>query len=357
MCGNSAGDVPLGADSTNRENFRSGWRGATFFCAMMLGVLAAGAGLQLPAARAAQQQPQGEVAANLAAGRVVFCVTKTAIVVAATQENVEKGSRAPAVVAVSSRRIGVLLGAVEWNTTAMGAKAVRLDAELPTVAANATRRSGNKQVDADQPNDIEEIGIGMLESLRPLVDQIHHKLDLAQDESLVELLLADYVEDYGPEIWKLQFRVRQENLGNDYWVTRVLRPAYTQLYPPEKGQPRTFVEAQYPEKLSQPGLLQRLGRHDPGVENIRNASPDFTKAIGLVVAGNSEKADAKPVVDFMRAVMPVVSGTDTRLVMGLLDGDRGFQWVLPPEEKLPTPTETKPQEPGAPSLRKYTPRN
>jgi hypothetical protein len=155
----------------------------------------------------------------------------------------------------------------------------------------------------------------------------------------------------------LQFRVRQENLGNDYWVTRVLRPAYTQLYPPEKGQPRTFVEAQYPEKLSQPGLLQRLGLHDPGVENIRNASPDFTKAIGLVVAGNSEKADAKPVVDFMRAVMPVVSGTDTRLVMGLLDGDRGFQWVLPPEEKLPTPTETKPQEPGAPSLRKYTPRN
>ncbi len=302
-----------------------------------------------------QQEQQGEVAANLAAGRVVFCVTKTAIIVAATQESVEKGSREPAVVAVSNRRIGVLLGAVEWNTTASGAKPVRLDAELPTVAANATRRTGDKRIDQDQPSDIEEIGVGMLEVLRPLVDQIHRKLDMKPDESLTSLLLADYVENYGPEIWRLDFRVRQEDLGNDYWVTRVLRPAYTQLYPPEKGQPRTFVEVQYPQTLSRPGLLERLGRHDPGVENARNASPEFTKATTLVVTGISEKAEAAPIVDFMRAVMPIVSGSDGPLVMALLDGSRGFQWVLPPQEKLPVPTETKPQEPGAPSLRRYKP--
>ncbi len=305
--------------------------------------------------RAAKQEPQGEVVANLAAGHVLFCVTKTAIIVAATQETVEKGSREPAVLAVSNRRIGVLLGAVEWNTTAKGAKAVRLDAELPTVAANATRRTGDKTIDRSQPSDIEEIGVGMLETLRPLVDQIHHKLDLKPDESLTELLLADYVEDYGPEIWRLDFRVKQEDLGNDYWNTRVLRPAYTQLYPPEKGQPRTFVEVQYPQTLSQPGLLERLVRHDPSVENMRNASPEFTKATTLVVTGLSEKADAMPIVDFMRAAMPVVSGSNGPLVMALLDGNRGFQWVLAPQEKLPAPTETKPEEPGAPSLRRYNP--
>src|SRR5665213_1303608 len=194
---------------------------AAFFCTAVA-MLAALPGAISPAvALPPQEQQQGEVVANLAAGRVVFCVTKTAIVVAATQVPVEKGSREPAVVAVSARRIGVLLGAVEWNTTAKGAKPVRLDAELPTVAANATRRTGDKMIDLSQPSDIEEIGVGMLEVLRPLVEQIHHKLDLAPDESLVELLLADYVENYGPEIWQLQFRVRQEALGNDYWTTRI----------------------------------------------------------------------------------------------------------------------------------------
>ena len=312
---------------------------------------------------AARQEPSGEVAADLAAGRVIFCVTKTGIVVAAAQESVEKGSREPAVVAVSSKRIGVLLGAVEWHTTAKGATPVRLDAELPTVAGNATRRSGDKNI--DEPNEIEEIGIGMLETLRPLVDQIHHKLDIAPDESLVELLLADYVENYGAEIWRLQYKVRQESLGNDYWSTRILRPAYTQLYPPEKGQPRTFVEVHYPEKLSQPRLLDRLSRHDPAIEAPRTASPELSKAIGLVTGGNSEKAEAPPVIDFLRTVTPLLSGPNPgpgagpgeRIVMAQLDALRGFQWVLPPEQKLPAPTETKPEEPGAPSLRKYTPRN
>ena len=98
-----------------------------------------------------------------------------------------------------------------------------------------------------------------------------------------------------------------------------------------------------------------MGRHDPSVESIRNASPEFTKATTLVVTGLSEKADAMPIVDFMRAAMPVVSGSNGPLVMALLDGSRGFQWVLAPQEKLPAPTETKPEEPGAPSLRGYKP--
>jgi hypothetical protein len=346
-----------------KNSDRRDLRTAVFVAALLVMACVAAVPAPLPA----QQEQSGEVAATLAAGRVIFCVTKTGIVVAVAQESVEKGSREPAVVAVSSRRVGVLLGAVEWNTTAKGATPVRLDAELPTVAGNATRRSGNKNI--DEPNEIEEIGIGMLETLRPLVDQIHHKLDIAPDESLVELLLADYVEDYGPEIWRLQYRVRQESLGNDYWSTRVLRPAYTQLYPPEKGQPRTFVEVQYPEKLSQARLLDRLGRHDPAMEAPRSASPELTKAIGLVTGGSSDKADAAPVINFLRAVTPIVSEPaagpsaasgarkDDRIVMALLDAARGFQWVVAPEEKLPAPTETKPEEPGAPSLRKYNPRN
>jgi len=75
---------------------------------------------------------------------------------------------------------------------------------------------------------------------------------------------------------------------------------------------------------------------------------------GLPITG-IEKADAMPIVDFMRAAMPVVSGSNGPLVMALLDGSRGFQWVSAPQEKPPAPTETKPEEPGAPSLRRYQP--
>lgn len=207
----------------------------------------------------------------------------------------------------------------------------------------------------DNPHEIEEIGIAVLEVLRPLVTQIHHKLDVTPDYPLVELLLADYVEDYGPEIWSVQFQIRQENLGNDYWSTRVLRPAYHQLYPPEKGQPHTFVEVQYPKNATQPGLLDRLARHDPDIEKIRTGSADLTKAMDLVASGTSEKAIAAPVTDFLRAAMPAVAGNSRPIVMALLDASRGFQWTIPPQEAPPPPAETKPAEPGAPSLRKYTP--
>jgi hypothetical protein len=302
---------------------------------------------------AAQEQRGGEVAATLSVGRVVFCVTKTGILVAAARGTGEKGSHPPAVVAVGSRRVGVLLGAAEWNTGG-NTKPMRLDAELPVVAANATRRNGEKNI--DEPHEIEEIGIGVLETLRPLVTQIHGKLDVTADEPLVELLLADYVEDYGPEIWSLQFRIRQENLGNGYWETLVLRPAYHQLYPPEKGQPRTFVEVQYPPSANQSGLLDRFARHDAQIERIRNGSPEQSKATDAILSGNSDKAAEAPIADFLRGAVPVVTGSQAPIVMALLDATRGFQWLMPPQEAPPPPAETKPAEPGAPSLRKYTPR-
>ena len=93
-----------------------------------------------------------------------------------------------------------------WNQGSAG-KTVRLDAELPQAAANATRRPTQTNVapDPNEPSDIEQIGVGVLELLRPLVGQLHRKLDLAPDEPLVELLLADYAENYGPEIWSLKY--------------------------------------------------------------------------------------------------------------------------------------------------------
>ena len=300
---------------------------------------------------AAQEKLGGEIVANLAAGRVVFCVTHDAIIVAATGGGGEVGSRPPTVLPVSPGRVGVLLGAIEWTVPATG-KTTRFDADLPSVAANALRRPAQKAV--DQPTEIEDIGVGMLEEIRPLVELIHHKLDLAPDEPLVELILADYVQNYGPEIWTLQYRVRQENLGSDFWQTRILRPAYFQLYPPEKGQAHTFVEADYPASVPPLDLADRVARHDPQFQRIGNSSREMSQAFTLIAAGNSTKALSSPLSDFMRAAIPLAGGDNQSLVMALLDMDRGFQWILAPQK--PIPPGKAPSEPDAPSLRQRGPR-
>ncbi len=254
--------------------------------------------------------------------------------------------------------MGVLLGAVDWSQGSAG-KTVRLDAELPQAAANSMRRPTQtvKNPDPNEPSDIEQIGVGLLELLRPLVGQLHRKLDLAPDEPLVELLLADYAENYGPEIWSLQYKIRQDNLGNDYWETRILRPAYYQLYPPEKGSAHTFMEAQYPANLPPLGMVARLAQNDAGIESARSASPAVDQAVKAIADGHSEKAVGAPVADFMRAAVPAIAGNQGGLILAELDAKRGFQWVVPPAEAPPppAPTQTKPAEPGAPSLRKYVP--
>jgi len=300
-----------------------------------------------PAGLVAQMERKDETAA----GRVVFAVTDQAIVVAASAGDTAPGSRLPAIVPMGSY-VGVLMGPIEWSSANSPSKPIRLDAELPQTIANATRRVA--EAEFNQPTDIERIGIATLELLRPLVDNIHHRLDIAPDQPLIELLLADYAVDYGPEIWSLQYRVRQQSVGNDYWTTRVQRPAYHQLYPPERGRPRTLVEVQNP-RTSQPGLLDRLTRHDPAFDPIRSASAEMIRAVSAILGGSVSKVPAGIMADFLRAALPVADGGTARLTMGLLDARRGFQWQLPPEQPLPLPAQTRPQEPGAPTLRQYTP--
>lgn len=320
----------------------------------LVGIVASAALLRAQDQRGDDQRGE-EVVANLAEGRVIFCVAKDGMVVASVEGSGEKGSRPPSIVPIGAGRIGVLLGATEWVTDG---KTLRLDGELATIAANAVPKGDIPGAEADQPSAIEDIGIAVLETLRPQVTQIHRKLDLGPDEPLVELLLADYVANYGPEVWSLQYRIRQEALGNDYWETRPLRPAYNQLYPPEKGQPRTFMEARYPAGSTQPTLISRLQAHDPDLDSLTHASPEMTAAMTEIMNGDSRKALLDPVSDFLRGALPVLAGNNNaRISLAKLDPEHGFQWILAPAEPPPTPTQTKPQEPGRPTLRGYTQRN
>jgi hypothetical protein len=294
-----------------------------------------------------------EVAVNLAEGRVVICAAKDGIIVATVDAHSEAGSPPPVVAALGDLRAGVIMGAVEWVQPESKDAPARLDVEFPRLVASAVH-AGAKAGDSGSASDIEAIGVAVLERLRVLAGQLHHKINLAEDEPLLRIVLAGYVEGYGPEAWTLDYHVRQEELANDYWQTRVLRPSYTQLYPPEKGQPRTLVEVRYPPEnraKDEPELLDLLRQNDPRLSKIRAANELLAKSIAFVVDGQSQKSTAASDIDFLKPALRAVTRPDAQFTMAYVDFDRGFQWVLqPPKPATPPPTDAKPEEPGAPSL-------
>jgi hypothetical protein len=167
------------------------------------------------------------------------------------------------------------------------------------------------------------------------------------------------VHDYGPEAWTIDYHIRQDALGNDVWRTRVLRPSYNQLYPPEKGQPKSFIEVRYPPEnraTGEPELLDLLQQNDPRLTKIRAANEIEAKSVTLAAEGQSQKADAASLVSFLKAALPAIAPPETKLIMARVDYDAGFQWILqPPKAPAPPPGETPkdktPEEPERPTLR------
>jgi hypothetical protein len=307
--------------------------------------------------QAAPQLSVSQVTIQRADGQVVFTVTKDAILAATVAASAQTGATPlalqPTIVPLGSGRIAVLMGAIGWTESTAG-KSMRLDAELPP-AARAAMQPASGESQPDLAGDIEAIGVTILELLRPMVREVHTKLDLATDEPLVQVLLAGYAEGYGPEIWSLSYRVQQRNLGNDYWDTRPLRPAYTQLYPPEKGQPHTFVEVQYPPKAAPLGLL-RATQSDSRVQRIRASSEQTNEALTAILNGESRKASSRPTADFIRAAIPLLAGEQARLAIAALDERYRFQWILAPEDALAPPPETETQQEQPPSQQRQTER-
>jgi hypothetical protein len=295
---------------------------------------------------------------KLAAGTVSFCFTKDTMIVAATNSSADVDSRPAGIVSLGAGRVAVVLGAADWTDNG---RSIQIDAELPKIARQVANSMANIKASDQSATDIESIGVTLLEFVRPLVTDIHYKLDLAVDEPLIEVLLAGYTEGYGPEIWDLQYHVQQQNLGPGYWETRPMRPAYVQLYPPEKGQPQTFIEVRYPAKLA-PLELAQAAESNPQVRRIRSSSSDMDDAVAAVVKGESAKAATRPVEDFLRLALPVLVGPQASLVMATLDEQYRFQWLLAPQGAPQEPAETKTSEPPGqqvqtdrPSLRRAGP--
>jgi hypothetical protein len=244
----------------------------------------------------------------------------------------------------------VLFGASEWRIPA-DPKPIRLDRNFQRVGGQVPHAD---YAPGEAEPDLELMGTVFLEKLRPLVGQLHHKLDFAPDEPIFQMVLIGYAPgDYGPEVWVAEYRMEQEQVstrGQEYWQTRLLRPHFTQLYPPEKHAPHALVESRYPANLRGPTLEEMIKSNDPRISSaLQNAR--FEKVLENLRGGSAQKAVPADSVEFLRAVLPLIAGNSS-FVLGTMSEQRGLDWVVPPSEPVEKAEEDKNRPPGAPTLRR-----
>jgi hypothetical protein len=236
---------------------------------------------------------------------------------------------------------------------------VRLDHNFQRIGAADPRYRGTYAGIAEP--DLEAVGIAFLEKLRPLVSQLHHKLDFSPDEPLFEVVIIGYApQNYGPEVWEVEYRVEQEQVATrgEFWQTRVLRPRFSQLYPPEgKHSPRSLVEIRYPEDAKGTPLIGLIQGNDPWIARIRSSEARFAKVLDQIEKGQAQKASAADATELLRAIVPMLAG-NAHFFVGTMEEQRGMEWVVPPDEPVQKEPEDKKRPPDAPSLRKRpTPNN
>jgi hypothetical protein len=323
------------------------------------------AALLLTAVAAAQTlQREDEIVASLAGGRVIAQVAKDNVIIfAAINQPVEQNSVPPRVLQLDALHVGVLLGASEWQIPSAPTP-VRLDRDYQSIVQGPNQHFA--QYPGQEAPDLETIGIAFLEKLRPLVAQLHHKLDFRPDDALFELIILGFAPDYGPEVWQVEYRIEQEQVAarGEYWQTRILRPRFTQLYPPEGGKkaPHTLVEARYPPESAdapsakdrapnnEPPLIALIQAGDPALTRLRSSDPKFAKVMDAIDHGQAQKASATDSADFLRAALPLISGGN-KFFLGTMVEQRGFDWIVPPDEPVEK-TDDKSRPPSAPSLRR-----
>jgi hypothetical protein len=274
---------------------------------------------------------EDEIVANLAGGRVLIHVTRDGIVFGVINHPLEAKSVPPRVAAIGNTHVGIFFGASEWQIPAQP-RPVRLDREIENVQPNphAYRPEGSGDPD------LEIIGVTFLEKLRPLVSQLHHKFDLKPDEPLFEIVLIGYAPKlYGPEVWVIDYGAEQSSVGSraDYLETRMLRPRFTQLYPPDKREAKSLLEVRFPNDLQSTLLMGLLQQNDPRIAQVRSSDQRFAKVAEQLEHGQANKSVTQDSADFMRAILPLLANGAPFAEAKMIEGG-GFAWIVPPEEPI-----------------------
>jgi hypothetical protein len=295
-------------------------------------------------------QSDEEIVTSLTGGRVILHFAKDAILFAAVSQPVEQGSPPPRLVDVDSLHVAILFGAEEWRSLA-DPKPIRLDRGLQRLSG-PDPHAGGYGGDADP--DLELMGTQFLEKLRPLVAHLRRKIDFPADQPFFEMVVIGYgPKNYGPEAWTVEYRIQQELLTtrDNFWQTRVLRPRFTQIYPPEKRAPKALVEVNFPAEGQGPTLQTLLEGNDPRFLGFRSDAK-LGKALDLIVKGQAQKVEPQDGAELLRAAIPLLYPKQP-FFLGKMEEQRGFDWILPPEEPVEkVEKDDKNRPPEAPSLRK-----
>lgn len=323
----------------------------------VISTLSLSLGLNHPSSALAQNptdQPGEEVVANLAAGRVLILVVKDAILIGTVENPIEAQTHPPTPVILSGQRAGIILGAVDWFSPSSSTQIARLDHDLPRVRGHV-KPTGPKLVpgvEGNEATDIEFVGEGLGDRLNEIVKNLHAKLNLPEGEPLVQLAIADFVFGYGPEVWHVDYTIEQFPQHGDFWETRVPRPRFLQDWPPDKEQPRTLIEFDYPPVATTSTVLEMLRQKDPRLEKLSTSDPVMAAVTMMLLKGISNKIAAADATQFLRAILNALAPANARETMASISLQAGFTWILqPPAEPKPT-LKQKERPADAPTLLK-----
>lgn len=301
---------------------------------------------------APQEDSAHEIVANLDAGRAVIAVAKDGIVVATQENPIEPLTRPPAIVELAGDRIAVLFGAVDWWLPEERRELSQLETQLPSlpsVEGAASPVLNNESPVNGEAQDIERIANRLHGQLNWIAGHIHGDLRLGENQPIVEMLLVDYAHDYGPEVWLIQYSFEQEQQQGDFWQTRALQPQYTQLWPPEKGQPRGLVEVSYPSDPSSPTLEQLL-RSDQRISAALASQPDLRSTAESILNSELNQVTAVNAAALLRVALGAIASPNTRMVEAEVNEKLGVGWFIRPPAFPEAPGTIQARPPGAPSL-------
>ncbi|HXA56146.1 MAG TPA: hypothetical protein VNU84_01835 [Candidatus Acidoferrum sp.] len=294
-----------------------------------------------------------EVVVNQAAGRVIVAVVKNAILIATIENPVEAGTRPPIPVALSGLRAGTILGADEWTSPSLQTILGRLDQDLPQLHAAIGEQGPRLSVGAAgaEASDIEAVGKPLRERLAGLAGDIHSPLNWPEKEPVLELVIADILEGYGPEVWQVSYTMSQQQQQGDYWVTNIEDPVYLQIWPPEKGDPHTLMEFSYPFDKAPASLLDLLRRKDPRFDGLLHGDAKMADTANKFLSGDSTKIAAGDATQFLRAALASITPPNARQTMAVIREQTGFEYILAPPAEPKAPRMSQPNRPAdAPSL-------
>src|SRR6266436_7704387 len=329
------------------------------FCSYTFALFLCSVFITAVSAPASAQDKDDEIVATLTGGRVIIHATQESITFVALDEPIEAGSVPPRVMSLDSRHVAVLLGSSEWRMPA-DPNPIRMDQGYTRTGGPDPRYQSSYSGEAEA--DLEQMGVAFLEKLTPLAARLHHRLDFPADQPLFEMVVIGFgPRDYGPEVWTVEYRMTQTNVATrgDFWQTRVLRPRFVQIYPPEKHEPRKLVETCYPGACKGPTLQQLLEGNEPGLEKLAKSDIKVSKAVAFISNGQAQKAARQDADTFLRAAVPLIY-PERHFVMATFEEEHGFQWIVPPNEPMERAKvvkdakEDKNHPTEAPSLRRRT---